>query len=147
MLVLYLIQFMIRNSFSYTFFKRAFEDVALQIDHEDCDVATKAYALFFLGVTCVELKEPHTFDFLLKGYLEELPMDIRFALKIEGANLKEKNLLLRKQDKHLKKQIKSKRSFDNIVRDLFEKPIGTTKLPQIAKEKARMARSKLEVSS
>ena len=69
--LLYFLQLVVRRGYAFSFFEQALEEVALRID-EDGTLApeTKAYALFFLNVTIVDLLPGRDFDFLLERLYE-----------------------------------------------------------------------------
>jgi hypothetical protein len=49
---------------------------------------------------------------------------------IEGKSLDHRTVLLRKQDRHVKKMFKGNRSLKDTVKDFFERPISFTKGPE-----------------
>ena len=123
MYILFILQWLIRESYSYEFFKPAIEEAALRIDQGTHSDNTKMYALFFLSVTALELGNNEAFEFLLKCHLGKLPLDLAMALRCEEKDLKVRSALLKKQDKHIKKMLQGSRSLTAHIKDLFEKPI------------------------
>lgn len=128
---LYILQGVVRNSYSYEFFLQAIEDAALVIDSSDHTEELKTYALFFLSVILIELGQKASFDFLLKSHLGRLPIDVSVALMIEEKRLDDRSVLLKKQDKHIKKLFKGNRPLKDIVKGFFERPIALTKSARI----------------
>lgn len=69
--LLYLMQYIIRESYSYQFFKSAFEEAALIVEEGPQSEILKAYALFFMNVAYIELGGIESFDFLLERHQSE----------------------------------------------------------------------------
>jgi hypothetical protein len=141
MSLLYLMQYVIRESYSFDFFKKAIEDAALAIEDGSTENTIKAYALFFLNVAYIELGAEETFDFLLKSHSKDLPLDLSLAVENESKNLKERTALMRKQDrriKHLLKNnsplanqiLKSKSPLADQIKKLYESPIRLLPSPE-----------------
>jgi len=125
MKVLYILQYLVRHSYSYEFFQKAIEEAALRIDSGPYDEEIKVYALFFLNVTYLELGEKESFEFLLKAHLGKLPLDLTLALMAETRSLKDRNALVKKQDKHTKRFLKGNPNLKSKVEQLFERPVGS----------------------
>jgi hypothetical protein len=134
MSLLYLMQYVIRESYSFEFFKEAIEGAAIAIEDSSIENKIKAYALFFLNVTYIELGAEETFDFLLKSHSKDLPLDLSLAVESESKNLKERTTLMRRQDRRIKRLLKSKSPLaDQIlkskspladqIKKLYESPI------------------------
>lgn len=120
---LYLFQFLMRYSYSFSFFTPALEHAALSIDEGSLDKDLKAYALFFINVAHIDTGAGDSFDFLLKGHGSDLPLDLSLAYKHESENLKERSTLMRKQDKRIKRVIKQNRALDKAINELYKNPI------------------------
>ena len=120
---LYFLQFVVRRGYAFSFFERALEEVALRID-EDGTLApeTKAYALFFLNVTIVDLLPGRDFDFLLERYTKELPYELQLALQHEAEG-NQRTALLKKQDKYLKRSLKGNSALRDYIDKLYDQPI------------------------
>lgn len=123
MYVLFFMQLLVRQGYSYDFFKAAIDDAALKIDQEADSDETKMYALFFLSVTSLELGNERAFEFLLKSHVGKLPLDLTMAVRCEVRNLKARSTLLKKQDKFAKRILEGNRVLSAHIKDLFEKPI------------------------
>ena len=125
--LLYLLQMVIRQGYSYSFFAKAIEDAALRIDDSKLEHETKAYALFFLNVAYIDIANrgnDETFDFMLKRVKEALPVDLQLALGHEGKNIKERTRLMRKQDRYLRRILPSGDAGKAFMKDLYDRPVG-----------------------
>lgn len=124
MSVLYIMQFIIRHNYSFEYFIPAFETAALMIDDEkEIEDDVKAYSIFFLNVAYIELGKGQTFDFLLTRYARELPLDLALAVQHESENIKERTLLMKKQDKRINKKLKGNVPLIHAIEDFYKKPI------------------------
>ena len=123
MTLLYLMQYLIRHSYSYNFFKEAFEETALRIDASDEEDIVKAYALFFSNVAYIELGGGESFDFLLKNHTDNLDIDLLLAINHESENFKIRTDLMKKQDRRIKKLLKGSAALNAQVKKLYDQPI------------------------
>ena len=124
--LLYLLQMLVRESYSYEFLKPAIEEAALLIDADSISDDIKAYAIFFLNVAYVDLGGEESFDFLLKGHSENLPIDLALAIGHEGEDLKTRTALMRKQDRRIRKLLRRNPSLRAHIKAMYEKPIRGT---------------------
>ena len=125
--LLFLLQLFIRQGYSYSFFNKAIEDAALRIDDSSLEEETKAYALFFLNVAYIDIPKPNkneTFDFMLKRVKGAMPIDLQLALKHEGKDNKERTLLMRKQDRRLRRILPRGNAYDMFIKNLYEQPVN-----------------------
>lgn len=122
--VLYIMQRLMRDSYSYDFFKEALEHAALKIDSLQLDNDIKCYALFFLNVAYIDIGAGDSFDFLLKNHHENMPVDLIMAYRHESSNIKERSDLMKKQDRRIKKIFKQNKPLIDDVNKLYEKPIS-----------------------
>jgi len=99
------IQYIIRDSYDFDFFKRALEDTAIILDDIAIDEKVKLYSLFFLGTLGLRLNVYEPFNFLLEKYRERLPEDIIIGIDCEIANSETKQPTLLKSTKWLKRKI------------------------------------------
>lgn len=127
MVLLYIMQFLIRQSYSYEFFRKALDSAALSIDDGSDPDDEKAYALFFLNVISLQLGNGNAFDFLLDEYAQKLPLDVTMAVYCESRMLPDRNKVLRKQMRRVRKLLAGNKSLQNQVEALFENPIGRGK--------------------
>jgi len=121
--LLYLMQYVIRQSYSYNYFKEALEETALRIDSDFGDETIKAYALFFANVAYIELGEGDTFDFLLKNHSDNLEIDLLLAINHESENFKTRTDLMKKHDKKMRNLLKGNASLNAQVKKLYDQPI------------------------
>jgi hypothetical protein len=130
--LLWLIQMLVREGYSYKFFKKALESAAIDIASDSYDQnkyskEVKPYALFFLNVTYIELEEQESFDFLLETFTEPLPLDISLAIRHESDNLPERTRLMKKQDRRIKKLFRGNQNYSNIIDKMYQTPIQLLK--------------------
>jgi hypothetical protein len=132
--ILYIFQYVIRYGYSYDFFIRALEDAALEISAKDIDKDIKAYALFFLNVAYIDTGAKESFDFLLNGSSNDLPIDIALAYKHESKNIKQRSAIMKKQDKRISRLLKQNKNLEKFMTDLYENPIKslTTQIKKIS---------------
>ncbi len=128
--LLWLMTMIIRDSYSYEFFKNAIEDVWLQIEDRDIDEKTKCVALFFSSVVALDLEIPNPFDFLIKNHKNDIPLYINFGLLYEGENLKHHSEFLKKQLKKMKQNLKMSPATARYAEALHEKSIEYKKLKE-----------------
>lgn len=122
--LLWLFQALIRENYSYEFFIPAMEDAALLINNEEIDASTKMYALFFLNVAYIDSGVNKTFDFLLKDFAKSLPLDVLLAYKHESEDIKNKNDLMKKQDKRINRLLGNNKQLSKEISKLYENPLG-----------------------
>lgn len=122
--ILYIMQRVIRDTFSYDFFKVAIEDAALKFHDSNLSPELKAYSLFFLNVAYIDLGAEQSFDFMLKAVTDTLPIDIALAFRHESGKLKEYTTLMKKQDKRISKVLKHNSALHAIIKKMYETPIS-----------------------
>ena len=132
--VLYILQRIVRQGYSFDFLERAIEDAALEI-HEDDTLSseTRAYALFFLNVTMIKLDPSKNFDFLLERYSRELPLELQLAVRHESAGMKLSSLV-KKQDKQLQRSLRANKPLRAYIRNMYEQPVNEF----VAKEREKL---------
>ncbi len=123
MQVLYLMQFIVRNTFGYEFFADAVDETALQIADAAGTEEEKAYAVFFLSVAAIDAGKTAAFDFLLGEYAGRLPIDIALALSHEGDRMKLKSEVVKKQDRRIRKALKADPALREQLDRLYEVPL------------------------
>ena len=133
--VLYIFQRIVRQGYSFSFLGRAIEDAALEI-HDDNTLSSesKAYALFFLNVTMISLDPNRNFDFLLKRFSKELPLELQLALRHESAGTK-LSTLAKKQDKQLQRILRANKPLRAYIKTMYEQPVNAF----VAKKAERLA--------
>ncbi|MDC7231016.1 MAG: hypothetical protein PQJ48_11950 [Sphaerochaetaceae bacterium] len=82
-IVLWWVQFIVKENYSYLHFKKAIVDSTIHIDDSKIDENIKMYSLFFIGLVGAELDEFEPFRYLLGKYKERLPDDITIGLQAE----------------------------------------------------------------
>jgi hypothetical protein len=124
---LHLMQYLMRGSYSFQFFKEAMEETALRIEDSDSPNDLKAYAMYFLNATYIEIGATDSFDMLLKKYANILPIDINLALHHEKEEIKERTKLMKKQDRKIKNLIKDNSPIKHEIHTLYENPMRLLK--------------------
>lgn len=127
MTILYILQFIIRDSYSYNFFKPAIEPAALIIDGSVYPEDVKAYALFFLTLIGAEIGVENQFDFLIDNYAKGMPLDLRMGIYYETKKMSDKSKIIRKQISRVKSLLRGNQGIQSKVRALFETPVGKLK--------------------
>ena len=127
MSILYILQLLIRDAYSYVFFKPAIQTAALTVDESQNPDDIKAYAIFFLDVMGIELGEANQFEFLLDNYANKMPLDLTMAIYCESKNLSDRSKIIRKQLHRVKDMLKGNKSIQSRVKALFENPISEKK--------------------
>lgn len=128
--VLWVFQYLMRDSYSYDYFKLAIETATIQLDDSLIEHDAKMFGLFFLSLIGLDLEEELPLKFLIEKYgIERLPASISVALRAESdaINASGHSILLKKHNKKFKKILKGNRSFSALLKDLFDKPITQTK--------------------
>lgn len=123
MLILWAFTYLFRELYSYEFFEKAFQTVALRVSDSGASLPERTTALFFLGVVAKELGDDQPFEFLLEEYESELPETIRQAVYCEqrlSQNIGGE--YLKRFTRRLVRHRRSDRSYDASIRRLFEAP-------------------------
>lgn len=122
LVILWWIQFIIKENYSFHHFKNAIEETALNIDLSIEDEQTKIYSLFFVGTVGLRLGEYEPFKYLLEKYRDKLPEDITIGIqneiKIEG--IKDASIIA--NQKWLDKKIK--KMHRNLIEQISSKPLN-----------------------
>ena len=127
MLLLFIMQSLLRDGYSFEFFKNAIDEAALKIDAGPYDDNIKAFSLFFLAVASIDIGSKDVFDFLIRTRMEKLPLEIEMAMKHEFHELKGLTTLMKKQDKQVNRKLKHNSSLLSAVKKLYDIPIQPTK--------------------
>ncbi|NMB96010.1 MAG: NACHT domain-containing protein [Clostridiaceae bacterium] len=126
--ILWLFQLIIRESYSYDFFKNAVDSMNLLIEATDKSFEEKVYALFFTAVIAMDLSEQDPFDFILDTYGDQLPIQLKLAISHEGDKLKHISNHVKKNIKKLKQLAKTSDTTRALINSLYEKPLELRKL-------------------
>jgi hypothetical protein len=124
--LLWLFQYLIRQSYSFRYFAKALESSVLRILDDNADSEVKAYALLFLSLVGLDLDEPDAMDLLLKDFgVANLPLAASWAAKCEIESYKagQKSPLMKKHQKKLKRLAKAEQAIAQELRDIFEVPL------------------------
>lgn len=124
--LLWLIQLMIRESYSYDFFKKALDATIVSIEDSGIDEETKIYALFFTAVVYLELGNDDAFDYLIDNYRTALPLNLQFALHYEGSHVVNKSKHLKKILQHFRRKLSDMPR--NKIEQLHERPVAFKKI-------------------
>lgn len=103
---LLLIQVVIRGGYQYSFFERALETVALNIEDSHLDKKIKIFAQFLVSILSAEFGNTAPFDFLIDNYEVELPIELKLAIGVEGKKPKIKSKLVKGLEKSMKRMLK-----------------------------------------
>lgn len=104
--LLWWVQFIVRNGYSYDYFKKSLDITFIKIEESEVENKIKVYALFLVSVIALEMRENNPFDQFLELYKNELPINLQFALHYEGKNIESKSKILSKSLKRIKNKIK-----------------------------------------
>lgn len=121
--VLYMMQYLIREGYSYDFFKTSIEESALRINDSNHPEKIKAYAIFLLNVAYIDMGETDSFDFLLEDYSKSLPLDLSLAIAHETERIEAKTALFKKHDAKIRKLIKRSSSLKAYIDELYNTPL------------------------
>jgi len=126
-ILLWWMQHIIRNSYSYAYFSKGIDDCVLQIvDDSEYDHSTKAYALFFLSMIGIEQDNTNPLDYLISDYKVGLPESVQIGIINEVERLKTKNNAQKQSLKWFGKKLKNLEK--SYVKELFEIPISKRKI-------------------
>ncbi len=115
-------QYIVRDSYGYDFFKKAIDNVILNIDDSAEADIVKVYALFFTGVISIDLNNDEPFNFLIDKYSTKMPLNIKLAINHEGENLENQSIVLKKQIKKIRRLM---RTLDRKeIESLYRQPIS-----------------------
>lgn len=77
-----------------------------------------------MNVTYLELGQNESFDFLLKSYVGKLPLDLMTAVDFESKEFSDRNALMRKQDKYVKRLLKGNSGVRSALDVMLKKPLA-----------------------
>jgi len=126
MQALWLVQYLLRDSYSYAYFEQALDETALKIEENLTNDNEKSYALFFVGCVAIDMGIDEPFNYLLDSIdSSEIPLTIGLALRAEMNAHKElgRSTLMKKHNKKLKKIFKNNVNIQKFAKDLIEKPM------------------------
>lgn len=126
--ILFLFQLIIRDSYSYDFFRDACESINVYIDDSDIDDDLKLFGLFFAGVISMDLNINNPFDFLIAKYEDKLPLQIKLAISHEATKLKHVSSCVKKSIKKLNNTVKDSKATKHYIETLYKTPINIKKI-------------------
>lgn len=97
--LLWWIQYMLRESYSYEYFSKALDSIIINIENLEISYDEKAYALFFTSLIYTELGNEEALQYFLDKYRNSLPTNLKLGIYYEGNKIKSST-------KHFKKQLK-----------------------------------------
>jgi energy-coupling factor transporter ATP-binding protein EcfA2 len=123
--VLFIMQYAVRQNYSYEFLKKAIEDAIYTIHGEIEDSDIKAYALFFPIMAHIEMSKDNSFDFILDEMGRSLPTDIGLAIQHETKDVKSRSSLLKKHNRRVERMFKGNTSLKAQVIKWYDVPLAT----------------------
>lgn len=126
--ILCLFQYIIRESYGYSFFKDAIDAINIKIVDSSHSDDIKLYALFFTGVTAMELSYEDPFDFLLAEYGDKLPIQLKLGISHESEKLQHLSTYVKRNLKKLKQLAKASKSTRNLIESLYKEPLDVRKI-------------------
>lgn len=120
-IVLWWVQFIVKESYAYLHFKKAIVEATIHIDDSKIDDDLKMYSLFFIGLVGAELEEFEPFRYLLSKYKDRLPDDLAIGLQAElkTEGITDKQIL--ESQKWIKRKVKKINPM--LKRQLVDTPI------------------------
>lgn len=133
--LLWLFQMILRDSYSYEFFRDAIEDAALQLDDESStNKRIRPYAMLFLNMAYIDAGGDDSLDFMLTRGIQDYPLEVKLAIAHESEHIKKRTALMKKQDKNLRKLIRKSPSLQGKLKELYSRPIRMIKKRSKLKE-------------
>lgn len=122
LVILWWIQFIIKENYAFSYFKKAIEETTLKIDLSSEEEKIKIYSLFFVGTVGLRLGEFEPMKYLLEKYRDKLPEDITIGIKneIKIEKTTEKSIII--NQKWLDKKVK--RFHRSLIEQISAKPIN-----------------------
>lgn len=121
MVLLYILQMIFRNSYSYDLFKPALESTAYSlVESSEKDVLP--YELYFLNTALVDIDKKGNLDLLTKLADCQLPIDLSLALKSESDKMEVTFEGVKKNNRRIHRMLKDSKT-RKMVKELYEKPI------------------------
>ena len=124
--LLWLFQYVIRESYSFEFLGKAVDRAIEEVLSAEISRQEKVYACFFLATTCMELGRGESLRLVLENFsVSELPVEVRIGIRGESELLDKNELssVVRKHNKKLRQWMKSNSGVRKAVRDLHRTPI------------------------
>jgi hypothetical protein len=125
--LVWVIQSIIRRNYSYEFFKKALPNVALRLDNNCTDRPKCSLSLFWLSIVNLELGENDCFDFLLKNYSQNVPLEIEIMIRVRADDLKHRSMIFKKFEQRLGRGLKQNPALRSQLENLWDRPIKALK--------------------
>jgi len=106
LVLLWWMQFLLKEGYGYDFFKKTLENTTLLIDESQLPEEVKIIALFFLSSVGFKMSNNEPACFLFSKYKDKLPSDIIIGLKHEIGNNVLNMSEMKKYDKWLERKIR-----------------------------------------
>jgi hypothetical protein len=126
--LLWLFQMIIRDSYSYDFFRNALSDINLSISLSDAPEQEKIFAHFYSAVISMDLEEATPFDYLIKEYGDRLPMPVKLGIMHEVEKSEHPSHPVKKYTKKIRQMIRESKHTHDLVTSLYKKPIDVRKI-------------------
>jgi hypothetical protein len=97
----------------YSFFKRAIDDIALDIPVMFEDDDHRAAAALFLSLLRLNMDEDGALDFVVEEYEKYLPMEMRFLLLWEAKEISAKSDIVKKFEQKISKSLKGNKTLQS----------------------------------
>lgn len=124
--ILAFLRYFIKTFYSYEFLKIPMINASFDITKENVDEKLKIYALYFISIVLIELKE-EGFDTILNEYSKSIPLEIQLAIYNDCNSTEERKKLLKHQCQVIKKIFKKTKITDTQKKQLFDIPAFMTK--------------------
>ena len=121
-ILLFFIQSIMQENYSYTFFHKAMELTCLKIDEHD-NFEEKLYALYFLSCAECALNKYAVLEYLLTNYCHKLNLEIQLALDFSLKSSDNTPSKLYEKNNKILKSISRSQNFKEAVTLLVQKPI------------------------
>jgi len=125
--ILWLIQYLVRDSYSYDFFMKSIDGAALTICDSLDDNVKKIYALYFLGMVGYDLENEEPIKLLTESYdIGQIPLSVSVSLRAE-MDFNDKvgsSIILKKHKKKFKRLLKGNLVLSRQIKVLVDKPIS-----------------------
>lgn len=118
--ILWLFQALLRDKYSYVYFRKAFTECCYDIQSSACDDNIKAIAFFLIGCINIELGENEPFECLIEFQGKNIPESAKFIVLNEAKRLGTYSDKLKRLTKRIKKDI---RKSHLKYKDIIQKPL------------------------
>jgi len=105
-LVLWWMQYILKSSFGYDYFKNALEDIMFKIEEQVIGSEIKVIAIFFLSSVGLRLKSTSVLRYLIQKYPQNLPAEILIGISGEIEVEKATDAELNKKSKWIERKIR-----------------------------------------